>query len=570
MLLPRIGLLLGLKNFKILAESLTGLERLNNIINETSLSSHERIGEVVRVLGLVLLEVLTAEDNLDSTFSTHDSNLAVGPRVVGITAEMLGGHDAVGTTVGLTGNDGDLGDGGFSVSVDELGTLTNNTVVLLVDTGEETGDIDEGHDGDVEGIAEADETSALHRGVDVQATGEFERLVGDNTHSATLHATETNNNVLGEVGGDFEELVIIDDHLQELLHIIGHVGVSRDNVHEGGIGAVTRIVADTSGNAILVVQGEVVVELAHGTEHLDIVIVSTVSDTGLLGVDGGTTELFLSDLFSSDGLDDIGTGDEHVGGIAHHEDEIGNGRGVHSTTSARTHDQGDLRNHTRGKSVTLENLRVTSQRIATFLNTSTARIVQTDHGSTHIHSLIHHLADLLSIRARKRTAQHGEILGKEEDQTAVDGTMTRDNTITRIVLLLHTKVSAAVSLQLVVFAEGTLIHEQLNSFTSAQLTSLVLRFDTLFTSTDNSLVTGFSKSLSKRLGEINSSSEATLQNQHKLGEKYSQTHSTLGNNRRNRCEHSSLVSMRIQTGETGKHQEKKGFPSAKCKGTIGA
>ena len=172
-----------------------------------------------------------------------------------------------------------------------------------------------------------------------------------------------------------------------------------------------------------------------------------------------------------------------------------------------------MRNHTGGKSVTLENLRVTSQGVATFLNTSTAGIVQTDDGSTHVHSLVHHLADLLSIGARERTTQHGEILGKEEDQTAVDGSMTSDDTITRIVLLFHTKMSAAVSLQLVVFAEGTLIDEQLDSFASAQFTSLVLRFDTLFTSADNSLVTGFSESLTEGLGEIDSSSKATLENQ---------------------------------------------------------
>ena len=541
MLLPRIGLLLGLEDFEIFAETLTSFERLDDVIDEASLSGHERIGKVVGVFGLVLLEVLSTEDDLDGTFGTHDGDFTVGPRVVGITAEMLGGHDAVGTTVGLTGDDGDLGDGGFGVGVDELGAFTNDTVVFLVDTGEESGDIDEGHDGNVEGIAEADETSTLDGGVDVQATSELERLVGDDTDSAAFHATETDDNVLGEVGRDFEELVVIDDHLQQLLHIVGHVGIGGNDVHEGGVGTVARIVADAGGNAVLVVQRKVVVEFTHGTQHLDIVVVGAVSDTGLLGVDGGTTQFFLSDFFSGDSLDDIGTGDEHVGGVTHHEDEIGNGGGVHGTTSARTHDQGDLGNHTGGKGVTLENLRVTSQGVATFLDTSTAGIVQTDDGSTHVHSLVHHLADLLGIRAGERTAQHGEILGKEEDQTAVDGGMTGDNTIARIVLLFHTKMSAAVSLQLVVFAEGTLIHEQLDSFASAQFTSLVLRFDTLFTSADNSLVTGFGESLAEGLGEIDGSSKATLENQQTCSQTYSQTHSALGNHRRNRCEHSILL-----------------------------
>jgi len=51
----------------------------------------------------------------------------------------------------------------------------------LGSAGEEAGHVDEGDDGDVEGVAESHEARALGRGVDVQATGQLHRVV---THHA--------------------------------------------------------------------------------------------------------------------------------------------------------------------------------------------------------------------------------------------------------------------------------------------------------------------------------------------------------------------------------------------------
>ena len=58
MLLPRIGHLLSLKNLEVLTESATSFSGFNDIINESSLSSHQRSGEVVGLLILVLGEGL--------------------------------------------------------------------------------------------------------------------------------------------------------------------------------------------------------------------------------------------------------------------------------------------------------------------------------------------------------------------------------------------------------------------------------------------------------------------------------------------------------------------------------
>ena len=48
-------------------------------------------------------------------------------------------------------------------------------------------------------------------------------------------------------------------------------------------------------------------------------------------------------LFSGDGFDDVGSGDEHEGSLLHHKDEIRDGRRVDGTSSAGTHDHRYLR-----------------------------------------------------------------------------------------------------------------------------------------------------------------------------------------------------------------------------------
>jgi hypothetical protein len=85
----------------------------------------------------------------------------------------------------------------------------------------------------------------------------------------------------------------------------------------------------------------------------------------------------------------------------------------------------------------------------------------------------------------------------------------------------------AVSLQLIVLAEGTFIDKELNTFTSSKFTTLVLTFNTLLTSTNEGLLAGFSKTLRERFREISSGSKGALQNQQNSQRIYGQTHSTL-------------------------------------------
>ncbi len=88
-------------------------------------------------------------------------------------------------------------------------------------------DVLEHHEGDVEGVAEADEARALHRGVDVEDPGQHGRLVGHDTHRMTAQVGEAREDVAGEVGRHLVEDAVVDDPLYDIMHVIGLVGVVR-------------------------------------------------------------------------------------------------------------------------------------------------------------------------------------------------------------------------------------------------------------------------------------------------------------------------------------------------------
>ena len=328
---------------------------------------------------------------------------------------------------------------------------------------------------------------------------QLQRLVRHHAHRAALHAREAHHDVLREVGRRLEELLLVHHQLHQLLHVVRHVRVLRHDVRQRRLRAAPRVRAHAARHAVPVVQRQVVVERPHRAQHLHVVVERALRHARLLRVDRRAAQLLLRHLLLRHRLHHVRTRDEHVRRVAHHEDEVRDRGRVHRAARARTHDQRDLRNHARRQRVPLEDLRVPRQRVAALLDTSAARVVQTDHRSAHVHRLVHHLADLLRVRSRQRTAQHREVLREQEHQTTVDRAVARHHTVARVVLLLHAEMHAAVRLQLVVLAERTLIHQQLDALASSQLPALVLRINALLASANQGAVASFRESFSERL-----------------------------------------------------------------------
>src|SRR3954462_3387087 len=108
----------------------------------------------VRVLGRG--DLLAVQD-AGRTLRTHDGDLRGRPGEVQVGAEVLGPHDVVRAAVRLAGDDGDLGNGGLAVRVDQRGAAADHAVPFLAGTGQEAGHVDEREDRQVERVAGTDE-----------------------------------------------------------------------------------------------------------------------------------------------------------------------------------------------------------------------------------------------------------------------------------------------------------------------------------------------------------------------------------------------------------------------------
>ena len=92
--------------------------------------------------------------------------------------------------------------------------------MCLVDTGQKTRYVDEGHQRDVEGIAGPDEPRGLDRCIDVECAGEHGRLLCDDPDAATPESREPDDDVLRPAGLDLEEPAIVHDPPQDVMHVV--------------------------------------------------------------------------------------------------------------------------------------------------------------------------------------------------------------------------------------------------------------------------------------------------------------------------------------------------------------
>ena len=224
--------------------------------------------------------------------------------------------------------------------------MADQAALLLLGAGHEAGHVDESHQWDLEGIAEADEARGLAGAINVQNTSQHLRLVRHNTHRRAFDAAKTADDVFGIVRRYFEEICLIHHLEDEFFHIIGLVGVGGHQGIEAGFLPVRIIEALPHRRPFAIGQRQEVDQAADLRQSLQVILERAVGDAGLHGVNAVAAQFLVGHLFVGHGLHHVRAGDVHVAGIFHHEDEVGDGGGVDVAACTGTHDHADLRNDT--------------------------------------------------------------------------------------------------------------------------------------------------------------------------------------------------------------------------------
>ncbi len=153
---------------------------------------------------------------------------------------------------------------------------------------------------------------------------------------------------------------------------------------------------------------------------------------------------------------------------------------IDGAAGARAHDGRDLRHHARGQRVAQEDVGIAGQRRDAFLDARSARVVQPDDRRADAHGHVHDLHDLRGVGLRQRAAEHGEVLGEDEHQPALDAAVAGDEAVAINLLLLHAEIGAAMGDQLVGLFEGTFVEQEGDALARRHLAFLVLALVTLF------------------------------------------------------------------------------------------
>src|ERR1035437_8415253 len=173
-------------------------------------------------------------------------------------------------------------------------------------------------------------------------------------------------------------------------------------------------------------------------------------------------KLLHRDLFVRGRPDHVGPGDEHVRGIAHHDDEVRHRRRIDRAAGARSHDCGNLRNHSRRQYVAQKNIRIACQRHDALLDSRAAAVVEPNHRASGLHGEVHHLADLLRECARQAAAEDREIVAEDAHLAPVDRAVAGHDPVAGDFFLRHVEVGDSMRLELVDLDERSTVEEKLD------------------------------------------------------------------------------------------------------------
>src|SRR5207253_5485511 len=173
-------------------------------------------------------------------FRTHDRDLRGGPGEIGVGANVLGSHHAVGAAISLARDNRNLRNCGFGKSEKQLRAMLDDPAKFLLRSGKKAGNVFKGQQRNVERIAEAHEARAFHRSVDIENPGEVGGLIADDTDGAAVEPGKTNDKIFRIVFVDLEEIAFVHDGMNHFLDVVRFLWVRRSKRVEGVIVASGR------------------------------------------------------------------------------------------------------------------------------------------------------------------------------------------------------------------------------------------------------------------------------------------------------------------------------------------
>jgi len=307
--------------------------------------------------------------------------------------------------------------------------VPDDAAVFLVGAGDEAGRIHKGDNRDVVSVAEADKAADLVAGVNVNGAAHHIRFLRDNPNRHAAHPRQPHDGIAGKPAQQFQEGAAVHDIRNGIVHGIRHTRIHGDQLVEAFVHAGDQVAGIGKRGIFHVVVGEITEHLAHGCQCLLVGGGGQVCQPADGVVRHGSAEGFGVHFLVRDGLDHIGSGEEHVGLFLHHDDDVRQSGRVGGTTGAGSHDHADLRDNPGVLGVAPEDFGISAQAANTFLDARPTGVNQANNGSAVAHRQVHHLADLVGLHFTQRTALDSKILGIDVHRPPINPAKASDHAI---------------------------------------------------------------------------------------------------------------------------------------------
>ena len=191
-----------------------------------------------------------------------------------------------------------------------------------------------------------------------------------------------------------------------------------------------------------IVRGQVGEQSLDDADRVGVVLGEEMDVAGDGGVHVGAADLLHRHHLAGHRLDHFGPGDEHVGVVAGHHDEIHQRRRIGRPARAGTAYDGDLRDDARQQDVHVKDGAVAGERVDALLDARAGRVLERDDRGAELGGLLHQRHDLVRVHLAERAADDGEILAEGRDLSTADIAGAGHDPVGGQRLLLHAEEAA--------------------------------------------------------------------------------------------------------------------------------
>ena len=156
--------------------------------------------------------------------------------------------------------------------------MLDQTTIFLRSAWQEAGNIDKGHNRNFKRITKAHKACGFARGIRVKHTGQYHRLIGNDTDRTPFHTTETGDDVFCKTILDFKEIGFINRLQNQLFHIIRLVRIFRNKRIKRKINTIRRIKARPMRRAVFIVRRQEINQTSYLQQRFDIIVPRTISN----------------------------------------------------------------------------------------------------------------------------------------------------------------------------------------------------------------------------------------------------------------------------------------------------